>query len=190
MTSISEDDDWVYATYTNTAGVEKYIRGRFLVGADGKTGFTRKKYLEPKGIQMQWAEGYVISVKNPKSPTERRDTNRTKYQESWVALNWKISLPTPKSHPHFPLWKLGYSPSQVYDKFFPRDFSFLCNPQRPAVCGRFGLESDRLWRFEFVVTAGEDDMEMSKPEMIEKVVYPYLRHPGSRYGYGQELIIK
>ncbi|KAI5456872.1 hypothetical protein BGZ63DRAFT_365917 [Mariannaea sp. PMI_226] len=163
LTSISEDDDWVYAKYLDSAGAERQIRSRFLVGADGKTGYTRKKYLEPKGIHMQWAE-------------------RTKYQESWVALNWRIDLPTPETHPNFPLWKKGYTPQDVYDSFFPRPFSFLCNPERPAVCGRFGLESDRLWRFEFVVQAGEDEDEMAKPEMIRKVVFPYLRHCGSRYG--------
>ncbi|VUC24151.1 unnamed protein product [Clonostachys rosea] len=170
LVSISEDDDWVYATYTDAsgAGAEKRIRGRFLVGADGKTGFTRKKYLEPRGIQMQWAEG-------------------NKYQESWVALNWRISLPTPETHPNFPLWELGFTPSQVYDEFFPRDFSFLCNPKRPAVCGRFGLECDRLWRFEFLVVDGEDDMWMAGPEMIQQVVYPYLRHPGSRYGLNEDV---
>lgn len=57
LTSISEDDEWVYAKYVDAAtGEEKRIRSRFLVGADGKTGFTRKMYLEPKGVQMQWAE--------------------------------------------------------------------------------------------------------------------------------------
>lgn len=59
LTSISEDDDWVYATYLDASGAEKKIRGRFLVGADGKTGFTRKNYLEPRGIEMQWAEEQV-----------------------------------------------------------------------------------------------------------------------------------
>ncbi len=105
-----------------------------------------------------------------------------RYQETWVALNWKLSLPTPKTHPSFPLWKLGYSSEDVFDLFFPLDFRFLCNPQRPAVCGRFGPPSDRLWRFEFLVNAGESDAEMATPAMIRKVVYPYLRHPGARYG--------
>jgi 2-polyprenyl-6-methoxyphenol hydroxylase-like FAD-dependent oxidoreductase len=56
LSSISEDEDWVYATYKDGTGVEKQIRAKFLVGADGKTGYTRKKYLEPKGVFMQWAE--------------------------------------------------------------------------------------------------------------------------------------
>ncbi|UNI22985.1 hypothetical protein JDV02_008827 [Purpureocillium takamizusanense] len=163
VTSISEDDRWVYTRYLDAEGVERRIQSRFLVGADGKTGFTRKQYLEPRGVEMQWAE-------------------KMRYRETWVALNWKLRLPTPKTHPSFPLWRLGYSPEDVFDQFFPVDFRFLCNPQRPAVCGRFGPPSDRLWRFEFLVNAGESDVEMATPAMIRKVVYPYLRHPGTRYG--------
>ncbi|KAH8901383.1 monooxygenase [Thozetella sp. PMI_491] len=164
LISIREEDDWVYAVYIDSAKKKRYARARFLVGADGKTGFVRKVYLEPKGVQLLWAE-------------------RTRYQETWVALNWKIQLPTPDTHPNFPLWSLGYSPEQVYDLFFPAEFRFLCNPQRPAVCGRFGLLGDRLWRFEFVVAAGEDDAEMATQPMIEKVVMPYLTHAGTRYGF-------
>ena len=106
---------------------------------------------------------------------------RAKYEETWVALNWKITLPTKNTHPSFPLWKLGYSPDQVYDAFFPAEFRFLCNPSRPAVCGRFGLAEDRLWRFEFVIAPGEDGTEMAMPHKIQEVVFPYFRHPGRRY---------
>lgn len=107
---------------------------------------------------------------------------RSFYDETWVALNLEISLPTEKTHPDFPLWKLGYTPEEVYDLFFPKSFRFVCNPERPAVCGRFGLPEDRLWRFEFVVLPGEDGQEMSNTENIEKVVYPYITHSGSKYG--------
>ena len=55
VTSISEDEDWVYVTYTDKDGRERQIKSRFLVGADGKTGFTRKRYLEPRGIVMEKA---------------------------------------------------------------------------------------------------------------------------------------
>lgn len=51
--SISEDEDWVYVSYTNRDGQERRIKSRFLVGADGKTGFTRKRYLEPQGVYME-----------------------------------------------------------------------------------------------------------------------------------------
>lgn len=100
-----------------------------------------------------------------------------------MALNWKISLPTKESHPDFPLWALGYTPEDVYDLFFPSNFRFLCNPNRPAVCGRFGLPSDRLWRFEFIVWKDENGDEMAQTKNVESVVFPYITHPGSRYGY-------
>ena len=56
VTAINEDEDWVYIDYTNLENQICRIRSKFLVGADGKTGFTRKKYLEPKGILMELNE--------------------------------------------------------------------------------------------------------------------------------------
>lgn len=56
---IWEDEDWVFARYIDADRIERVIRGQFLVGCDGKTGFTRKKYLEPKGIIMEQASTYV-----------------------------------------------------------------------------------------------------------------------------------
>lgn len=100
-----------------------------------------------------------------------------------MALNWKLKLPTPTTHPDFPLWAQGYTSEQVYDIFFPKDFRFICNPDRPAVCGRFGPAEERLWRFEYVVLSGEDGHEMASSKNLKKVIYPYLTHPGSRYGY-------
>ncbi|KAJ5762321.1 uncharacterized protein N7511_005703 [Penicillium nucicola] len=167
LTSIVEDAEWVYVTYTDSSG-EKKARARFLAAADGKTGFTRKTYLEPKGIKLEWAE-------------------KSRYEETWVALNWKMHLPTKETHPSFPLWDLGYTPEEVYDLFFPADFRFLCNPNRPAVCGRFGCPEDRLWRFEFVIAADEDGIEMAGWEKIKEVVFPYLTHAGSRYGLTENI---
>jgi 2-polyprenyl-6-methoxyphenol hydroxylase-like FAD-dependent oxidoreductase len=166
--SISEDEDWVSATYTDAEGQSRKLRARYLVGCDGKTGFTRKMYLERRGIKLERA-------------------GQTAYDELWVALNWKMTLPTPETHPDLPLWKKGYTPQQVYDLFFPLDFRFLCNPRRAAVCGRFGLSSDMLWRFEFVVLPGEDGTEMSSPEKTKEIVWPYLTHPGSRYGLKENI---
>ncbi|KAF3396168.1 hypothetical protein F1880_007280 [Penicillium rolfsii] len=168
VTQLTESEQGIHCQYLDQEGNKRQIRAQFFIGADGKTGFTRKHYLEPRGIFMQHA-------------------HQTIYDETWVALNWEISLPTEKTHPEFPLWKLGFTPEQVYDLFFPVDFRFLCNPKRPSVCGRFGLPSDRLWRFEFVVLKGEDGDEMSKPEMIKKVVFPYFTHAGSRYGLSQDV---
>lgn len=56
LTSIRDTDDWAYATYVDNLQREHTIRSKFLVGADGKTGFTRKQHLEPLGIQLLWAE--------------------------------------------------------------------------------------------------------------------------------------
>jgi hypothetical protein len=93
----------------------------------------------------------------------------------------KVTLPTNKTHPDFPLWKQGYTPEQVYDLFFPTGFRFICNSDRPAVCGRFGTGEVRLWRFEFVVKKLEDAMQMASREETMKIIVPYLTHPGSKY---------
>lgn len=50
---IEEDKDWVYCNYTDATKGQRRIRAKFLVGADGKRGFTRKEYLEPKGVFME-----------------------------------------------------------------------------------------------------------------------------------------
>ncbi|KAK4982904.1 hypothetical protein LTR50_007530 [Elasticomyces elasticus] len=94
VTSISEDNAWAYITYLDADGALHKIRTKFVMGADGKTGFTRKKYLEPRGVLLQRA-------------------SQTSYEEVWVALNWKMTLPTKETHPDFPLWALGYSPQDV-----------------------------------------------------------------------------
>ncbi|PYH44740.1 putative monooxygenase [Aspergillus saccharolyticus JOP 1030-1] len=104
-----------------------------LMGADGKTGYTRKQYLEPRVVLERFHES--------------------------VALNWKMTLPTPETHPCFPLWDLGYKPEDVYDLLFPPDFRFLCNRKRPA-------------RFEYLIHRKE----------MKRIVLPYLTHKGSRYG--------
>ncbi|EEA23552.1 hypothetical protein TMatcc_002429 [Talaromyces marneffei ATCC 18224] len=168
VTNLSETKEWTYCEYIDSEGNTHRIRSRFFVGADGKTGYTRKKYLESRGVQMERAHNSF-------------------YEETWVALNWHISLPNKESHLDFPLWSLGYTPEQVYDLFFPVNFRFLCNPKRPAVCGRFGPSADRLWRFEFVVFKDEDGMEMAQPEMMKKIVFPYITHPGNRYGLSNEV---
>ncbi|GFF61360.1 hypothetical protein IFM62136_04984 [Aspergillus lentulus] len=53
VVDLKEDDNWTYCIYRNAKGTEHRIRARFFVGADGKTGFTRKQYLEAKGVFME-----------------------------------------------------------------------------------------------------------------------------------------
>jgi hypothetical protein len=77
---------------------------------------------------------------------------------------------------------ISNSPQQVYDLFFPIDFRFLCNHQRPAICSRFGLPEDYLWRFEFLVSPEEDGEVLAGPEKMRDIVFPYITHKGSDYG--------
>jgi len=57
VTNISEDEGSVIVQFTDADGQPQSIQSKFLVGADGKTGYVRKKYLEPKGITMDKCEG-------------------------------------------------------------------------------------------------------------------------------------
>jgi 2-polyprenyl-6-methoxyphenol hydroxylase-like FAD-dependent oxidoreductase len=95
-------EDHSIVGYTDQSGSKRQIRTVWLVGADGKTGVVRKKFLEPKGI--------------------RQVESDWKYVGTWVAANLKITTPTPKSHPDFPLWQLGYTPEQVHEIFWPSGF--------------------------------------------------------------------
>jgi len=94
--------DHTVIEYNNQAGTRRSIRSRWLVGADGKRGVVRKKFLEPEGI--------------------RQEESVWTYVGTWVAANLHITTPTPQSHPDFPLWKLGYTPEQVHDVFWPSGF--------------------------------------------------------------------
>ncbi|KAK5683714.1 hypothetical protein LTR17_027262 [Elasticomyces elasticus] len=55
--SVCEDPDRVTVEYTDAQGANRKLRGAFLVGADGKTGYVRKRYLEPKGVDLERCEG-------------------------------------------------------------------------------------------------------------------------------------
>lgn len=57
LVGITEDAESVNVDYVDRNGATKRISAAFLVGADGKTGFVRKQYLEPKGISMDICEG-------------------------------------------------------------------------------------------------------------------------------------
>lgn len=53
MIDIREEGDHVYSQYRDAQGKIRNVKSRFLVGADGKTGFTRKNFMEPLGIRME-----------------------------------------------------------------------------------------------------------------------------------------
>ena len=60
MVAIAEDENNVFVDYRDSDGQLHKLQARFLVGADGKTGFTRKKYLEPRGVLMEKNPKYVV----------------------------------------------------------------------------------------------------------------------------------
>jgi 2-polyprenyl-6-methoxyphenol hydroxylase-like FAD-dependent oxidoreductase len=59
LTGISEDDKGVTVEYTDSYGKTHKLSAPYLVGADGKTGYVRKRYLEPKGVVMEKCKEYV-----------------------------------------------------------------------------------------------------------------------------------
>ncbi|KAF4837342.1 3-(3-hydroxy-phenyl)propionate/3-hydroxycinnamic acid hydroxylase [Colletotrichum tropicale] len=118
--------------YLDAQKSRRVIRGQWLVGADGKTGIVRKHFLEPTAGIKQEAGVYP-------------------YEGVWIAANLKMTVPTPQTHPNFPLWKYGYTPDEVYDLFWPLGWHFCSPPGRPTATGRFGPHADRTWRHEFRV---------------------------------------
>lgn len=130
--------------YEDYSGKRHQIKGQWLIGADGKMGIVRKHFLEPTaGIKQ-------IDGLYP-------------YTGTWIAANLHMTLPTPQSHPKFPLWELGYSPEDVYDLFWPVGWHFCSPPGKATACGRFGPHKDRLWRHEFLHQVGtQDDSESER----------------------------
>lgn len=103
VVAIEETSDSTEVVYRRD-GQERRIRAKFVVGTDGKTGFVRKKYLEPKGVLMEHAHPFEIK---------------------FAGLNFDITAPTPETHPDFPLWRLGYTPEDVLDAFTPGHFCYV-----------------------------------------------------------------
>ncbi|KAK5629406.1 hypothetical protein RRF57_005121 [Xylaria bambusicola] len=153
VTGRKQDGAEIIVDYTDTKGQPRNIRGSWLIGADGKRGIIRKHFLEPSaGIQQ--VEGIY------------------KYDGTWVAANLKITPPTPKTHPRFPLWKLGYTPEQVYDLFWPIGFHFGSPPGKPFAAGRFGPNEARLWRHELAQNDWNDNMDSE--ELLWEHLMPML----------------
>ncbi|KAI1132174.1 hypothetical protein F5Y10DRAFT_6706 [Nemania abortiva] len=140
VTGRKQDGTSIIAEYKNAKGQSRTVRGSWLIGSDGKRGVVRKHFLEPTAGIRQVDSAY-------------------KYDGTWVAANLHISLPTPKSHPDFPLWELGYTPDQVYDLFWPNGWHFGSPPGKPLAAGRFGPHKARLWRHEFAQNDWNDSMD-------------------------------
>lgn len=48
----NEDSGITTIEYRTSQGMHKYIQTQWLVGADGKRGVVRKKFLEPEGVKQ------------------------------------------------------------------------------------------------------------------------------------------
>ncbi|KAI1064326.1 hypothetical protein LB506_008016 [Fusarium annulatum] len=116
--------------FNDSQGRRQQIKGEWLIGADGKLGIVRKHFLEP-----------TVGIK--------QEDGLYPYSGTWIAANLKMKLPTPETHPDFPLWKFGYSPQEVYDLFWPVGWYFCTPPGKATASGRFGPYEERLWRHEF-----------------------------------------
>ncbi|PLN82185.1 FAD/NAD(P)-binding domain-containing protein [Aspergillus taichungensis] len=157
--SRQEEDGIMTVGYVTSTGERKTIQTRWLVGADGKRGVVRKKFLEPEGIKQ------VDGV--------------WPYVGTWVAINLQVDLPTPEKHPEFPLWKLGYTPERVHEEFWPKGFHFCNDSQRPAVSGRFGPKGARFWRHEYYITPEEESDDAL--ERFWKQFSPWMVIPGEKF---------
>ncbi|KAJ0132617.1 Uncharacterized protein HZ326_24306 [Fusarium oxysporum f. sp. albedinis] len=126
-TSCRKGVDSIGVSFTTGDGTLTDFEGEYFVGADGKRGIVRKEFLEPRGVEQ--AEGKIH------------------YAAKWIAANLHITIPTPKSHPYFPLWKLGYEPEEVWDIFWPEGFQSTSRlnptPVMPVSTGRFGSADGR-----------------------------------------------
>lgn len=144
-------------------GKEKSIKARFVVGCDGRRGYVRKVFLEPKGIIAERIHPFI---------------------QVWAGCNWYIDPPTPESHPDFPLWKLGWTPDEVMDEFVPKDFKYLCHPDRIGAASKIGVPTDRprVWRTEFEVLPHEDPDHEASLERVTAKAMPYMTHKGKRFG--------
>ena len=157
--SREEEEGFITVEYKTHEGQMKSIRTSWLVGADGKRGIVRKKWLEPEGI--------------------KQESGLYDYKGTWVAANLKVTLPTPDSHPKFPLWALGYTPEQVHKVFWPSGFHFCNNTKRPAVSGRFGPKGATFWRHEYCV---EQDDNLEDPlEHFWEQFGPWMVRAGSAF---------
>ena len=140
MESHELQSDGMTIGYRNLQGVVNHVQCSWLIGADGKRGVVRKRFLEPDaGIRQQ--EG------------------RYKYEGTWVAANLKITPPTAQSHPLLPFWDLGMTPDEVCDLYWPKGWHFCTPPGKATACGLFGPYRERLWRHEFAEPKWNDSMD-------------------------------
>ncbi|XXG97376.1 hypothetical protein Hte_003675 [Hypoxylon texense] len=156
-----QDGESVIVQYQDRKEASRKIKGSFLVGADGKKGVVRKHFLEASAGIKQVDSAY-------------------RYDGTWVAANLKLTVPTPESHPDFPLWDLGFTPEAVYDLFWPKGWHFCSPPGKPTAAGRFGPYEARFWRHEFAQNDWDDSMDAEK--LLWEHITPMVTHSRDSLG--------
>ncbi|GIZ44734.1 hypothetical protein CKM354_000792500 [Cercospora kikuchii] len=162
VTSIRHNDQSVSVEYTDSEGSKQKVEAAWLVGADGKRGIVRKKFLEPTAGIRQIHSDY-------------------RYEGTWVAANLKITPPTPETHPDFPGWNIGMTPDEVYDLFWLKGWHFCSPPGKPVACGRFGPHDQHFWRHEFRQDQW-DDATMDAEELLWENLTPMITRHGDTNG--------
>jgi 2-polyprenyl-6-methoxyphenol hydroxylase-like FAD-dependent oxidoreductase len=161
--AIRQNDHGVTLEYNRPNSSANTLQTRWLIGADGKRGVVRKSFLEKVADIRQVSSDY-------------------RYEGTWVAANLKIQLCTLETHPDFPAWKLGLSPQEVHDLFWPKGWHFCSPPGKPTATGRFGPHHQRFWRHEF----RQDDWDsetMDAEELLWEHLGPMLTR--SKCGRGR-----
>ncbi|KAI1084699.1 monooxygenase-like protein [Whalleya microplaca] len=139
----AQEGENLIVSYKDQKGVAQKIKCSWLIGADGKKGVVRKHFLEESAGIKQEGSSYT-------------------YDGTWVATNLKLTVPTPTTHPEFPLWHYGYSTEAVYDLFWPKGWHFCSPPGKPTAGGRFGPHKERFWRHEFAQDDWDDSLDAEK----------------------------
>lgn len=133
-------DDLPIVEYIDEQEERHQARSEWLVDADGKVGTVRKHFLEPTAGIIQ-------------------EEGKYPYNGTWIAANLQITIPTPQTHPGYPLWDLGYSPEAVYDLFWLEGWHFCGPPGKATATGRFGPPEERMWRHELCQFDWNDSMD-------------------------------
>jgi 2-polyprenyl-6-methoxyphenol hydroxylase-like FAD-dependent oxidoreductase len=157
---LEQQEESVSVYYKDSTRSSKQLQARWLIGADGKRGVVRKMFLEKVADIRQVETAY-------------------RYEGTWVAANLKLRAPTPGTHPDFPLWKLGMTPLEVYDLFWPKGWHFCAPPGKPTASGRFGPYESGYWRHEYRQD-GWDPKTMDAEKMFWEHLIPMVTRTSGR----------
>lgn len=147
--------------YTDAQNNKHDIKCSWLIGADGKKGILRKRFLEPQAGIKQEEGSYT-------------------YEGTWVASNLQITPPTPYSHPKLPFWDMDMTSDDVFDLYWPMGWHFVTPPGKATACGRFGPYKDRFWRHEFAEPDWKDGMDATA--LFWEQISPMITREKTRHG--------